>query len=1134
MHVYALFLPNKFWKQAFISILTHYFTKISRKMRKILLLGAVCMLVSASVLQAQIRVSGKITGTDDGSALPGVNVIEQGSSNGTITDVEGNFSINVPEDATLSISYIGYTTQQIPVSGRTTIDVGLAPDLMKLEEVVVTALGVEKEVRKIGYSVEAVEGEELALSSEPNVLNALSGKVAGVQISQPNGVTGGTTRITIRGNNSLVQGKNQPLIIVDGVPIENSITGPGAGSLVSSDNGKDWGSGINNLNPWDIEEMNVLKGPTASALYGSRGANGVILIKTKSGKRNEGIGIEFNMGYTAEDPYRFRDVQNQFGEGSATLGTPEFEQDANGNNLLPSVGFWGSGVSWGPEMDGTPVLWWNGETLPFEPQPDNVKSFFDTGNQQNYNLAFSGANDLGSLRASITRTQSDAITPNTNREQNSVSLNGMINVTDRLKLTTNVQYSMSEAKNSPHLGNSESSIGKNLTYNWGRSYRPELERENYKNPDGTRAPAGVGYPRNDALGRGRGRTGSFFWNLYENNEIRQRDRLIASMGVSVDINRLFEVEGRLGIDSYNDDNESRNTPVDIEGLQGGRYVHRLARNRIQNHTVFLRLKEQEISSDLSVSAFVGGEYYNRKYYHIQGKNGNRNFVFPNLYSFRNVDFPDVINTNYATNQLLPAESRLEKEIQSVFGSVDFNFRDYLNLNITARNDWSSTLPEDNNSYFYPAASLGFIFTEAFGMEYNWLSFGKLRIAAARVANDTNPYETTITYDNGTFGGQPYTFVRSTIPPINLAPEQQDSYEIGLDLRFFNGRASLDFTYYDQRSFDQILQSPVPLSSGFSSLKFNTGELENKGVEIIVGGTPISKGDFSWDVHLNFAKNTNKLVSLTEGAERYELGSNLFGNFGPTVEARPGEDFGIITGWDYVYFDQNNNGETDPSERVPENRIIDDNGQWYEVTDSRVPLGNATPDFTGGITNTFHWKGFTVNTLIDAKIGGDTFWGSQATAVGFGQSVSSLRGRNAELGGLPWTDGEGVTHNNGLIKPGVYSDGTPNDQVVSHVYTHLDVFSWGPGIVTPFVSENSWVNLREVSISYNFPKALLEKTRVFQNLRLTVVGRNLAYLYDTAPENLNPEGMNGSGFNQGIEWGGLPASRSFGVVLNTQF
>ncbi len=1082
-------------------------------------------------------VTGVVTDAETNEPLIGVTVLEKGTSNGAATDIDGSYSVTLTNsNAVLVFSFVGFATQEIAYTGQSAIDVALQSG-EQLEEVVVTALGIKKEVKKLGYSVESVAGDAIAQSSDDNVLNALQGKVAGLQIAEGDGVAGGTTRITLRGNNSLVEGKNQPLIVVDGVPIENNIAGAGAASQLGETNGKDWGSGINNINSWDIADVSVLKGPSAAALYGSRGANGVILITTKKGQKREGIGIDFNTTQTITSPYRYRDVQNEFGEGSPRFGYPELTQNDQGQYVLPSVGFWGSGVSWGPRMDGTPVLWWNGEVLPFEPQPDNIKSFFHDQHTQDYNLAFSGGSDLGSMRASLSRRSNDAIVPNVTRNQTTVALNASLNVTSRLRADFAVNYFDSEAKNSPTLGSSEAAIGKNLSYNWGRSYRPELESCCYENPDGTLGTAGIAYPRNDALGRGRGRTGRFFWNVYNNNEWRRRDRVIASTVLNFQITDWLTAEGRLGIDNYNDDDEARNKPIDSEGLQAGRYWHTLKKNRIQNHSFLLNANKQ-LTDDIQLSANLGAEYWNRQFYSISGRNANRNFLDPYLYSFANADISAWAQNGTAVfNNARASEGKLEKEIQSVFGSVDLSYKNFLYLTLTGRNDWSSTLPVDNNNYFYPSVAVGFVFTDAFNIAGNSpLTFGKVRFSVAKVANDTNPYQLTPTFSRGNFAGQPSANVRSTIPPITLAPEQQNSWEAGLDLRFFNGRLNFDFTYYYIRSYNQILAAPIPITSGFSSLRFNTGELENKGIEILLSATPVKTNNFSWDFGVNLNHNNNYVVSLSEGAQFLQLG-NVFGGNGPSVDVAPGEKFGTIRGWDFTYYDKNGNGITDKNERVPENRIINENGRSFVYTSEKVPLGNATPDFIGGITNSLSYKNFQLNSLIDMKIGGDLFWYSYSVGRVFGQSPATLPCR--EGGCETYTNDDGESFDNGVIQPGVYADGTPNDKVVPYFYPHLSFWSWGPqnAGMSQVVGEASWLRLKELSLTYTLPATMTQKLGFIQNASITLIGRNVGFLWDTGKDwdNLDPSAVAGSGIGaSAFENGSLPSTRTFGFQLRTSF
>ena len=1122
-------------------------------MRKFFTILAACSMVVSFAFGQDVRITGTVTDQQTGEALVGANVLIKGTARGTITDVNGKYTIEAPSQSTLVFSFLGYHAQEIAVGNQSVIDVALEPDVSQLSEVVVTALGIERDERTLGFSAEKVEGKTISETNENNVLNALKGRVAGLQIMDNNGVDGGTTRITIRGNNSLVNGKNQPLIIVDGVQIENSITGPGATSMTSNSTGKDWGSGINNINPWDIESITVLKGPNAAALYGSRGSNGVIVITTKKGKKSEGLGLDFSVNYMATQPYGFRDVQNVRGggtigyyENNVVQGTPFETTDIDGTtyNLLPTTSFWGSGASWGPEMDGTPVLWWDGEVRPWEPQPDNLETFFHTGFNSTYNLAFSGASDLGSVRVSLTRNDVDAITPNTDRYQNTLNLNSSLNVSKRVRADISVSYINSYMKNSPQLGNSESSIGKNLTWNWYRSYRPDLEAEKYELPDGTRAPAGKGRPGIDAIAgypawnyRGLGRTGAFYWNIWNNNTTRDRDRVIGSIALNYDITDWLSIKGSLGLDFYNDDTEYKAKPYDSEGLLGGRYSHTMGKNQIQNHNVMLRFNKS-VGKDFVITAFVGGETWHRKYYQIQGDNGGRNFVDPYLYTFRNIDYPTDDNNKlsvwWVRNRFLPTENRYEKQVNSVFGSVSLSWRDFLNLDVTGRNDWSSTLPPETRSYFYPAVQTSFIFSEAFGINSKILSFGKIRLSWAQAGNDTEPYQVTPTYKRNSFGGQDIATVDGTIPPTQLRSELSSSWEGGIKLEFFDRRLGLDFAYYYIKSTNQIMRAPVPRSSGFGSLRFNSGEVENKGYEIIASATPVRTKNFSWDITFNMNSNRNKIISLAEGAETLYLGG-IFGGNGPSVEARPGQEYGTIMGWDYTYYDKNGNGETDPDEITPDNRLLTDDGMWYVTTQDRVPIGNVVPRWTGGLINTFTYKGLSLNVILDIRQGGDVFYGSMSAAYGMGQSPATLKGWTAEYGGLSWTDDEGVSRNDGVIKEGVLSDGSKNDIVVPYWAEHANVFTWGPGDpVTPLIYETSWVRLQQLALTWNLPMEWMRSVGFIQNASITFIGRDLFFLQNTAPDNLNPAGVNGAGNSQGMEWGSLPITRSFGGSLRVSF
>lgn len=1104
-----------------------------------------------------VNISGKIT-DDTGEGLVGANVLIKGTTQGTVTDIDGNYKLAVDTEATLVISYIGYIQQDQIVGNRSVIDVVMAADAEQLSEVVVTALGVKKEERAIGFATEKVDGKTIANSNANNVMSSLKGRVAGVQISDANGGVGGTSRITIRGNSSLVNGKNQPLIIIDGVQMENEISGTGSSST-NGVNGKDWGSGINNINPWDIEDVQILKGPNGAALYGSRGSNGVIIITTKKGENSDGLGLDFNVSHMIIKPVGFREVQNVRGSGNTgyyennvVTGQPfqTTEIDGTTYNQIPSVGFWGSGASWGPEMDGTPVLWWNGEVLPFDPQPNNIKDFFETGSQSRYNLAFSSSSDLGSVRVSMTHQKTNASLPNVNSNQNTLAINSSLNISKRVRADVALSYINSHKLNSAQLGDNERSIGKNLTYNWARSYKIGLEKDNYAFPDGTIRPAGIGRPGIDAEAgrpgnyRGMGRTNAFFWRLYNENQTRDRDRLLGSIALTVDITDWLSLRTSLGLDLYSDEIETRNAPNDVNGLLGGRYNHSLSKNNINDHTWILTATK-DITEDIGMTAFVGGEHYKRSFYYIYGQNGNRNFVNPFLYSFRNVAYPANISSNWVQNNALARESKLEKEVNSLFGSVSLDYKDWLYLDLTGRTDWSSTLPTQNQRFFYPSATTSFVFTDAFDMNTDILSFGKARVAWAKAGNDTNPYQLQPTFSAGSFESQPTAVVNATIPAVELKSESSTSIEFGVDLRFLEGRAGLDFTYYKIDAKDQILPGPLPRSSGNSSFRFNTGHLQNKGIELLLTGTPVQTTDFGWDVAFNMNINRNKIIKLDDAGltETFVIGGYAGGN-GPSIEARPGEDFGTIMGWDYTYYDENNNGEQDAAEVRTDNRLIDDNGHWYLLTEERVPVGNQTPDWTGGIVNTLRYKNFTLSALLEIKQGGDVYSGSAAVGLTMGQSPLTLAGWGAENGGLAWTDDRGtdgdtsddIARNDGVIKEGVYANGETNTTTVAYWREHTDAYSWGAGSgpVSTVTYDFSYIKMQELSLTYDIPGKTLAGISWLQNASISFVGRNLFFLKNNAPQGLDPSAIGGSGLQQGIEWGQLPRRAQYGFTVKTSF
>ncbi len=1064
----------------------------------------------------EIDVSGVVMDADQNPLL-GVNILlVSDESIGTISDLDGKFVISVPSTSTLRFKYLGYKSIDVNVAGQSFLNIVLETNSEQLATVEVTALGIKRQKRTIGYSTESFDGAQIERSNASNIISALSGKSAGVQIATPNGVDGGTARITIRGNNNLGS-NNQPLIVIDGVPIENS---PG---MTNVGRGVDWGSAINNVNPADIESMNILKGPTASALYGSRGSNGVILITTKRGRTQKGIGVSYNLQHKVIQPFRFRDVQNVYGVGApSTFLEPTFPLNADGMPKHPtsfypdngplgeptssSFGFYGTGVSWGPRMEGQMIEWWDGEIRPFEAQPDNLKAYFNDGSTTTHNLAFSGGGEMGTMRVSLSRSDHKAIIPNSEYFQNTLSLGSNLAISKKLNADISINYINYHRLNSPTLGDDQNnSFAKGVLYSFPRSYKV-LEKDINILSDGTKNDYNGRYP---FLYSGP----DIWWNTYNNNTTLDRNKLIGSLALNYTITDWLKFTGRLGLDFTLNQFETRNNPIDLQGIIGGYYSTELGRDIVNNNDLLLTAnKEQIFNSKINVEASVGVNQWDRSQYGL--RLGTGQWQNPWLFALENSDSRQLV---------VPAgglEYRYNKKINSAFGFLNLSYDNYVFLELTGRNDWTSSLPLDNNSYFYPSASISFIATEAFDWNSGFMNFLKLRAAFAQTASDTDPFQIDKVYDIGSFGGLQTASSQSIIPPIALKPQRAYSYEVGANIGLWEERVNLDLSYYYINSYDQILDAPIPQSSGAGTIRINTGALENQGVEAIAEINIIQRKDFFWTTGFNVARNRNKVLSLGEdGAEQLIL-ADIWGLNGPAIAVREGDDYGTIVGYDFIYHE---NGQP----------IVNDAGTHYLFTENRLPVGNSSPDFIGGWTTSLFFKGLSFNALIDTKWGGDIYSGSYVTGLQNGQSPETLIERQG--GGLPFTDPDGNVRNVGIILPGVHADGSPNTEVVHYLFKYIpNSGGWGRWPTRPGIVENTYVKIRELSLSYEVKPVFLDRIKVFQELTLSLVGRDLGYLYTTLPDRINPEGINGSGNAQGIEWAAFPGIRSFGFSINARF
>lgn len=1033
-------------------------------------------------LEQQVKTVEGLVRDAYGDPLPGANILEKGTSNGTQSDFDGRFSLELKgENSVLVISYLGFTTQEIVVGDRTFIEVSLQENAAILEETVVTALGILKEEKSLGYAVTEVSGVEIRESSEINVVNALAGKVAGVQISASSGGADASSSIIIRGQNSL-RGNNQPLFVIDGVQIDNNPV------AVAGDFGRDFGNNISDINPDDIESMSVLKGPNASALYGSRAANGVVLITTKKGKRTKGLGLTYSSTVLTEQAYDILPLQNEFGSGEGPRFTDGFFPINPDGIPVLSVGW----NNFGPRMDGTTVIGFNGQERPYSPQPNNINDFYRTGYSFINNVSFSGANEEGSstYRVSFTSRKKKGIIERNDSDKYTFNFRGTQKITDYLNADVSLSYNRSEGQGRPLIGN-----GPLLNRYAGfipRDIPFEVYRDDYKQDDGSRT-GGCPWCYSNS-----------FWEILENSNNDQSDRIIGTIDLNLSITDWMRLKLKASTDGLERFFES-STSGTLAGGTGPDASYATNQTVSRQFTYeFLLSAERELTEDLDLSINLGGQSWESRFRSVSATTRN---------GLRTPGFFAIDNSNLDP---LGATSFQNRKINSLYSFGQLGYKNYLFLDLTGRMDWSSTLPAENNSYFYPSASLSFAFTDAFHLNSPFLTFGKVRASLAQVGNDAQqPYLLNPVYTStGTYGNFPLASTATTVPPGNLLPEETNSMEFGFDLRFFNNRLGLDFNWYKSETTNQIIELDVAESSGATRALVNAGKIENRGIEFLLSGTPIKSKDFAWDATFNYSRNRNKVLELN-GLESISLAVN---NDGPiVVEARPGRPYGDIVVWAP---EQDDNG----------NSIVNDNGQIANFFERKV-VGNIQPDWTGGLTNTFAYKAFTLSGLIEFSMGGEYYSYSKRWLTARGSSKESLFGRDTENGGLAWVDGSGRNRNDGIIAEGVNRDGSPNSVVVSVIDYYNNSYQ---NNFPEHIVDASYVVLRELSLGYKIPDSFLKNTFI-SNARFSLIGRNLALLSNKSRINNPIATAYGSGNgSQGIESGAFAPSRLYGFSLNVSF
>jgi TonB-linked SusC/RagA family outer membrane protein len=1070
---------------------------------------SVMLLFCCQVAWAQQTITGKVVDNAQ-QALPGVNVIIKGTTRGTATGANGEYSISAANGEVLVFTYLGFASKEVPIGNQSTVNVTLEAEDRQLSEVVVTALGVEREKKALGYTVTEVAGASLTQARENNLANALVGRVAGVNVSSVASGPAGSSRVVIRGNKSL-QGNNQPLYVIDGIPMDNSNFGQ-AGMW----GGTDRGDGMASINPDDIESMTVLKGASAAALYGARAANGVINITTKKGSARKGIGVEFNSNYVFERINDQTDLQKEYGSGGFLRSDPNDPTSpfiATRPNTIQQAYNWGDD-SWGPRFDGQPVMQFDGVMRPYSHAGNNWRRFYETGSTWTNTLALTGGGENQTFRFAVSDLRSKAVVPNSSFDRFNVSLATNGKFGKRLTFNAKVLYSHEKANNRPNLSDSPNNAFQSI-YRMPGDHNVETYRGD---PNKLGAiPAGTDPALLSTWGKAVGEEyqqadnpwgQNPYWASYQYSVDDERDRIIPSAQIRYNLTNFLYISGRAGMDWFTRRDQGI-TPQGTGHTRGGNMNE--GEDRVREINLESTLGFDQAFGKFTVNAFVGANRMRRKNERLN-LNGN-GFNVPFFEAINN----SVIRTfDYGTS---------ESGINSIFGSAEFGYGGFLYLTATARRDWFSVLNPAINDITYPSVGGSFVFTEAFNTLPTWLSFGKLRASWAQVGNVTvGAYQTQNTYSLlgathlgvpmasfSTAGGQ-----NGSIPNPNLLPLTSTEVEFGTDLRFLDDKIGLELTYYSQKTTDDILNATISRASGFGSTLVNVGELTNKGVEILLTATPV-RGAFQWDVSLNLAKNKNKVIKLIPGNNELIVEEprtrTVF------VKHIVGQPFGVITG--YV------------QRKSPDGQPVFNSTNGAPIqADKMEVLGNGLPDWTGGINNSFSFKNFHFDFLIDFKSGGDLYSGTNVRLTQWGLHKQTLQGRE---GKDPITV-TGVTQAVVEGKPVVDANNQPVYEPFSMTLTPQQAQNYwgqvGERQQDRFVYDASFIKLRQLTFGYAFPNTLLNGTP-FQNARLSFVARNLAILWKNT-DNIDPESSYSSGNGQGLDYFAMPRTRSFGFNLSVGF
>ena len=1078
-----------------------------------------------------------------GEGVIGASVVVKGTTNGTITGLDGDFSLsNVKEGDIIVISFVGYATQEIKWTGKP-LDVLLKDDTQLLGEVVVTALGLKREEKALGYAVTEVRGDELKAANTISPVTALQGKVAGVEISSSDGGIFGAAKIQIRGA-STMGNNNQPIYVVDGVILDNNVSGND--DLNWGSNSSDYGNELKNLNPDDFETVSVLKGAAATALYGSRGLNGAVVITTKSGKGGSGLGISFSQTFGIDHAYKTPDIQTVYGDGPYV---GRYDADGDGNIWQPTqfqvnsagqhtlIGTWGTGF--GPKYDGSQIENYDGTMTTYSPHKNNMLDMYQIGFNTNTNLAIHGGNDKTTFYASMSYKHAESTTPNNTFERYSFLVKATHKLNDWVDVAASVNFSNSTPRNAAR------NIGENFVNGtWTPNYDPQYFRNKYLGEHGGVASTDYG----DIYGNVPGKT---YWFEIDKYDYRQKETVVRpTFEVNMKITDWLKFKADANMNYYY--NRGDNKELGTGYANDGGY-YKIWQNTKEQTTFGGSFTWNKTIKDYYIGGFARFEYYNTSRYEYS-VNTDGGMVVPGQW--------------FVDNSKNPKKSdgglKSEKRMLSAIFALNLGWKNQVYLDVTGRNDWSSALVyanrTGNHSYFYPSVSGSWLINETFRESMpSWINLAKLRASWAQVGNDTDPYAVNQTYSFATmemYDGNIYTNELDKLMKIaDLKPERKNSWEIGLDFRTFNNRLNLDFTYYKENTTDQIMKINVPAISGVTQQLVNAGNIQNSGIEIALNTTPIKTKDWQWDLDFTYTRNRSKIVSLHPNVANYiELSGyvNAYDYHIGSV-AKVGESYGVLMS--DVTQARNENGvpllEWDDSWR----------GAYRAQSKTAEVVGNMTPDFLGSVATTLTWKDLSLNVGLDMRFGGlvasyCNLYGTQA-----GWTESSLQYRDPEHGGMTWTsqyaDSKGIQYTDGMIPEGVFKEGTIATLVDG---TKMDVsglsyaqlvqegklepthagswygnnYSWGAQTIDDiWVHKLSYIALRNITINYRLPNSISHKLGA-KGLNLSFSARNLGYLYNSLPNNLNPESVRSNSASEFRIRGFEPYTASYIFTINANF